>query len=94
VPRSTQGWSRPVLFATGLVTIPAAGEYAIEVFDNGSNQRGGYSVGRVIPSADFNDAKPAVGKLVPARCGPGCTPPFDAPGKASCVGPACAAPIP
>jgi positive regulator of sigma E activity len=51
-------------------------------------------VGAAITSSDFNLDKAAVGKLVPARCGPGCTPPFDAPGKASCVGPACAAPIP
>jgi hypothetical protein len=50
--------------------------------------------GAAITSSDFNLLKAQVGKLVPARCGAGCTPPFNLPGKASCVGPACATPIP
>ncbi len=46
--------------------------------------------GAVITATDFNLAKAAVATLVPARCGPGCTPPFDGTaGKAYCSGPAC-----
>ncbi len=45
--------------------------------------------GTVITSADFNLMKAQVGKLKGTSCGAACTPPWNAPGKVSCAGPAC-----